>query len=318
MGKLYLILFLSMACFGLETLKPLYSLKATGGVQSIVSKDKLLYAGTDNGTIDIFNLSNKKKINTIKLPKIKNFTGENINTKIYSLDLFENTLLITSEGEGGYRDIYIYKDKKLERIIDAKSKLITQKANFVSKEQIILAFLSNQIALYDLKSKKYLYTKQLSMSSFSHFMISEDKTKIVSTDESGIVRIVDIKTGKVIKQLPALNLDKVYQVDYKSGVVLTAGQDRKAVVYTNSGSSYRLDFNFLLYSCALNPKGTRGAIAYNEQNEVLVFDILTKKYLYNLIGQDATMTQILFINDKELIVTSDSEKINYFKLGEKK
>lgn len=317
MNKFYLILLIGISCFGIETIKPFKSFEATGGVQTIVYKDKILYAGTDNGTIDMINLSSKKKINTIKIPKIKDFTGESINAKVYSIDLFDNTLLIISQGENGFRNIYTYKDNKLEQVINVNSKLLIQKANFVTKDLILFGLLSNQIGLYDIKNKKQIYLTQLSLSSFSHFMMSEDKMSFISTDESGVVRVVDTKSGRVIKKLPVANLDKVYQVDYKNGVVITAGQDRKSVVYKNNGY-YSLDFNFLLYSCGLSPKGDFGAIAYNEKNEVLVFDVDNKKYLYNLVGQDGTLTQILFISQNELIVTSDSQKINYFKLGVRK
>jgi len=79
-----------------------------------------------------------------------------------------------------------------------------------------------------------------------------------------------------------------------------------------------LNFDFLLYSCALSKDSKRGAIAYNEKNEVLIFDTTTRKYLYNLTGQEATITQILFAKTNELFVSSDSKKINYFKLGETK
>ena len=83
-------------------------------------------------------------------------------------------------------------------------------------------------------------------------------------------------------------------------------------------SSYYLQFDFLLYSCALSPSANIGAIAYNEQNDILIFDITTKSYLYNLTGQNATLTQILFIDENKLFASSDSEEINYFILGEKK
>ena len=51
--------------------------------------------------------------------------------------------------------------------------------------------------------------------------------------------------------------------------------------------------------------------------KVLIFDTTSKKYLYNLIGQEATMTQILFGSENELFVSSESKKINYFKIGKK-
>ena len=312
MLKLILTFLLSLNLFAVQKMQPTFSFKATGTVQSMVFENDLLYAGTDNGTVEIFQLKTKQKIKTIKIPDIKDFMGDTIAAKIYSIDKIDNKILIASQGMKGYRNIFIYENNTLNKIIGIDKKYFFQKATFVSKNQIIFGLLSNQIGLYDIDKKKVQYLIQISPSSFSHFMISEDKKTLATTDESGIVRILDIQSGRVIQELKALNLDRVYQLDYKKGIILTAGQDRKAVVY-NGFSPYHMEFNFLLYSCGLSPKAKLGAIAYNEQNEVLIFNINNQRKLFNLTGQKATLTQILFINENELFVSSDDPNINYFK-----
>ena len=40
-----------------------------------------------------------------------------------------------------------------------------------------------------------------------------------------------MKVGKVIKVLAGHNLDKVFKVDIKQNKLITAGQDRRCVVY---------------------------------------------------------------------------------------
>ena len=313
MAKLFLTLLLSLNLFAIQNLQPTTSFKATGTVQSMVYEDGLLYAGTDNGTVEIFELKTNKKVKTIKIPDIKDFMGDTIPAKIYAVDKLNNKILIASQGMKGYRNIFIYENEKLEKVIGIDKKYFFQRAAFVSKKQIVFGLLSNQIGLYDIVKKELLYLTQISPSSFSHFKVSEDKKTLATTDESGIVRVLDIQSGRVIEELEALNLDRVYQLDYKQGVILTAGQDRKAVVY-NGLTPYKMEFNFLLYSCGLSPKAKLGAIAHNEQNEVLVFNINTQKKLFNLIGQKATLTQILFINENEVFVSSDDPNITYFKL----
>lgn len=313
MAKKLLILLFAINLFAIENITPDKIYKATGTVQSIIVNEDKLYAGTDNGTVEIFNINSTQKIKTIKLPDIKDFMGDTIASKIYSIDLLEDKILIVSQGMKGYRNIFIYENDKLNKIIDINKKFFVQKASFVSNTKIVFGLLSNQIGVYNYKTKKLDYLIQISPSSFSHFMIDEDKKTIATTDESGIVRVVDIKSGQVIKQPKALNLDKVYQLDFKKGIILTAGQDRKSVVYKDY-SSYSFDFDFLLYSCGLSPDAKLGAVAHNEKNEVLVFDIVSKKNLYNLKGQKATLTQILFKNEKEIFTSCDDPNINYFKL----
>lgn len=310
--KLLFVSLLIGNLFALETLIPTKIFHSSGTVQSIAFLDNKLYAGTSNGTVEIFNKETTKKIQEIKLPDIKDFMGDTISAKIYSIDLFQNRILIVSQGMKGYRNIYLYENKKLTKLIGIEKKYYVQKAAFISKDEIVFALLSNQIGVYNIVTGKLRYLIQVGLSSFSDFALSEDKKTLATTDESGVVRVMDIASGQVIRQPKALNLDKVYQLDYKKGIILTAGQDRKAVIYKDVGSSV-LKYDFLLYSCGLSPSAKLGAIAYNEQNDVLVVDLYTHDELYKLSGQKATLTQILFLNDNELFTSSDDSSINYFK-----
>ncbi len=314
MSKLFLSFFiLVVSSFALEEVSPTYSLKATGAVQGIVYKDELLYAGTANGTVEIFDTKEKKIIKTINLPKIKDFMGDTIPAKVYSIDLIEDKILIVTQGMKGYRNLWIYENEELKKLIGIEKKFFIQKASFVSDTRVVFALLSNQLGIFDIERNEVTVLTQVSQSSFSHFALNENRSKLITTDESGVIRVLKTSDLVVEKRLKALNLDRVYQLDFKKGKVLTAGQDRKAVFY-DSFSSYALNFDFLLYSCALSKNAKYGAIAYNEENEILVFNTSSKKYLYKLIGQDATLTQILFISDKEIFASSDSQTINFWRL----
>ena len=298
--------------FAIENLTPNKIYKSSGTVQSIKYNDNKLYAGTSNGTVEVFDINSGEKLQEIKLPDIKDFMGDEIPAKIYSIDFLEGKILIVSQGMKGYRNIFLYENDKIKKLIGIDKKYFVQKASFISDKKILFGLLSNQLGVYNFADKKLEYLIQVSASSFADFALSEDKKTIVTTDESGIVRKIRVEDGQVFGENKNKNLDKVYQIDYKNEVILTAGQDRQAVVYKNF-TDYSMNFDFLLYSCGLSPNAKLGAIAYNEQNEVLVFDVNTKEKLYNLVGQKATLTQILFINDNEVFVSSDDANINYFK-----
>lgn len=319
MLRLFLItvlLVVSSLCSNLDDLKskePTYSLKASGTVQEMVYKNSLLYVGTGNGTVEVFDTKTKQLVKTISIPNIVDFMGDEIASKIYSIDLIEDKILLVSQGMKGYRNLWVYENESLKKLISIDKKFFIQKASFVSSSKIVFALLSNQIGLYDIDKNEVTVLTQISQSSFSHFKINENKTKIATTDESGIVRILNTQDLMVVNTLKSKNLDRVYQVDFKKGKILTAGQDRKAVFY-DSFSSYSLDFDFLLYSSALSDDAKLGAIAYNEQNEILIFDTNSKKYLHKLTGQDATLTQILFVSKQGVFASSDSQTINYWSL----
>ena len=236
--------------------KPDLQLEADAAVIDIVYNDNKLYVSTIASVVNIFDLKSNKKIETIKLPKIKDFMGDKVDAKVYSIDALNSKLLILSQAEHGYRSIYIYENDKLTQIISPKMKLSIAKAKFIDSDTIIMALLSNDIISYDIKKKKQNWTIQASQSKFSNFVLNEAKTEVVVCDESGDLHILNINDGKILKTLSGQNLDNVFQVDYKNGIIATAGQDRRAVIYnTKFNSAYYKTANFLIYSVGLSPSG---------------------------------------------------------------
>jgi hypothetical protein len=298
-----------------KDLIPNYSLTASGGVTDLVLKNEHLYVATAASSVDIFDLKTKEKIDSIKVPKIKDFMNESIDARVYSIDILGNDLLILSQGENGGRNIDIYKDGKLNKIIEDKDRLFIAYAKFIDENHIIYALLSNQIYIYDIKNKKIINETQISQSKFSNFKLNEDKTKLVVADESGILTMVNTKDLSQIKKFDTLNLDNIFQVDIKNDIIITAGQDRRCAIYnSDKKNSYYKEASFLIYSAALSPSAKLGSFASDEENNVTVFNINTKENLYKLTQNRSTLTNILFINENEIFVSSDDKKINYYKI----
>lgn len=299
-----------------KDLEPNFSLIASGSVTDIVLKDEKLYASTTASALDIFDIKTKEKIDVIKIPKIKDFTGDSIDSKIYCVDILRDNILLLSQGEKGGRNINIYKNKQFEKIIDDKDGLFIAWAKFLDENHIIYALLSNQIFTYDIKNKKIINEIQISQSKFSNFSLSEDKSKIIVADESGILTILDTKNLNILKIFKDQNLDNVFQIDIKNGLIITAGQDRKVAIYSlDEKVKYSKNSSFLVYSVGLSPSAKIGAFSSDEDNNVTVFNINSKENLYKLTNNKSTLTNILFINENEVFVSSDDKKINYYKLN---
>lgn len=313
---IYLIIFIFLALnTNAKDLSANYSLIASSAVTDLVLKDEKLYASTTASSVDIFNISNHEKIESIKLPKIKDFIGDDIDSKVYSIDVLEEKILILFQGEKGGRNISIYKNGNFDSIIEDKDKLFIARAKFIDENHIIYALLSNQIYLYDLKNKKVLKEIQISQSKFSNFVLTQDKSKIIVCDESGILTMIDSKSFEIIKTFENQNLDNVFQVDTKNGIIITAGQDRRsAIFYMNSKNAYYKEFSFIIYSAGLSPSGNLAGVASDEDNNVTIFNTKTKEDLYKLTQNKSTLTNILFINENEIFVSSDDKKINYYKI----
>ena len=312
---LFFILNLSILNINAKDLTPTSSLLASGGVIDLVLNNDKLYASTAASSVDIFDIKTQEKIDSIKMPKIKDFLGDIIDSKIYSVDVLENNILILSQGEQGGRNLDIYKDGKFENIIKDTERQFIARAKFLDENHIIYALLSNQIYLYDIKNKKILKEIQISQSKFSSFRLTQDKSKLVVCDESGVISMLDSKSFDILKTFRYQNLDNVFQVDIKDNLILTAGQDRRAAVYNlDTNKAYYKEYSFLIYAAALSPSTKLAAVASDEENNVTIFDTSSQANLYKLTENKATLSNILFLNENEIFVTSDDKQINYYKI----
>ena len=308
--KLFFI-FLFISSLEAKSIESNYHFSLDAGVTDMIRYKEKLYLSTQEGTLFSFDISSKKLKTLVKMSKIKDFVGDVMDSKIYSLDIVEDKILILAQGFKGARHLLIYENQQLRTVLSDQKHLFISQAKFINKNLIIFASLANEIYLYNIASKKTLYIKQISASKFSHFVLNEKKDEIIIADESGDLKVHNSFTGSFIKIYEKQNLDNVFQVDIKNNVILTAGQDRRAVVY-NQGKTFYKKVNFLIYACALSPSGNLAAIAHDEENNVLIFNTKTKKELFELKGNKMLLNHILFINEKELFISNDGKTINYY------
>ena len=313
--SLYILIFVLLSQIVLG-IKPKFSITAKGNVTDLIYENNKLYVSTDNALICIYSTLSQKLLNTVKLPDIKDFTGDNVAPKVYDIDKLknENAILSVSQGIHGFSNVFIYKNGKLSKILsDTKNKLMIKKVKFVSQNKILLGLLSNEIILYDLLTKEQIYRKQISAYTFSDIVLNEDKTKLVTADESGIIHLIDVKTGKAISEFSGNNVDNVYQIDYKKNIVVCGGQDRRFSVYNISNhKSYYLQSDFLIYSVGLSPSGKVAGYSCNEQNDIQIVNTLSKIKLQKLQAHESTITKILFLSDNKLFTSAEETKIYYW------
>lgn len=316
MTRYIVTLFITLFSVNLVAKPPEFSLTASGGVYDFVVDVNILYAATDKGIVDIFNIQTKKRINQIKLPKIHDFAGDLIAPKIFSIDLLQSSkqLLLTVQGEGGFSDIYLVVGSNIQKIISAKtSKLLAKRAVFFNKNTIVIGLMSNEIELYRFTDRKQLYRIHYSTSSLSDFILINNRTNIVTCDEAGKLRLIDTKTGNKLKEFSGQNVDNIYKTAYANNTYITAGQDRRVAVYKPSGNYY-LSADFLVYAVGISPLGKLAAYSATALNEIQVFDTNSKQKIQKLVGQQSTLTKIFFRNEKQLITSSEDPKILFWNL----
>lgn len=312
--KIFTILLLAVSLlFSQNIKKPLSSFKASGSIVDMVYKNGTLYCATAVGSVDIFDYKSKKLIKKIELGKITDFMGDKIDSKVYSVDVLENKILILSQDEQGFRRVHIHQNDKTTLIIDASKALTISKAKFLNTNTILLGLLSNELLSYDIKSGKINAQVQISQAKFSDFALNESKSEVVVADESGDLNIYSTKDLKRTKALLSGNLDNVFQVDYKNSMIATAGQDRKMFIYMlKQNSSYFIASGFLIYSVGMSPNGSYAAYSSDEENNVKVINTQTKTSVGIFGGNAMTITKILFIDENEFLVGSDDKIINLY------
>ena len=315
MSKIILFFMIITSLFSSNIIKPDLQLEADAAVRDIVNDKEKLYVSTIGGIVNIFDLKTYKKIKTIELPKIKDFMGDSVKAKVYSVDILNSKLLILSQAEHGYRTVYLYEKNKLRQIISIEKKLSIAKAKFIDSNTIVLALLSNDIISYDIQKEKQNWTAQASQSKFSNFVLNKDKTQVVVCDESGNLHILDINDGKTLKTLSGENLDNIFQVDYKNNIIATAGKDRRTVIYDMKfNSAYYKTAKFFIYSVGLSPSGKIAGYASDENNNVTLFKTATKSKIGVFGGNAMTITNILFLNENDFFISSDNKIINFYRL----
>lgn len=312
----FLIFSLLLLSFLLASPKPSHTFQASGNVVSLHLFENHLYAATDAGVVDIFDLKENRLLESLALPPIHSFFDDSFPPKIFGIDTLEgNRLLILSEDSDGGRALFIAQGGKLERLFSAQDKLSIKEARFITPEMILLAMTSNEFALYDLSTRAFRYRVQLSTSTFSDIALSESRQEFIATSESGEIALLRSSDGVTLRTLSRFHKDNVYQLALASGTILSAGQDRKVGITTLAkGAVDSLEANFLIYAVGISPAGRIGAYMKNEESDIEVFEIASKRVLATLQGHQATLNAILFLNEKELISSADERQILRWRL----
>ena len=297
-------------------LQPAYVYKTTKGLATdIVYVKNRLYVASDIGGVDIFNTKTKKEIKHLQLSKIKDFMGDDIDSKIFTIDMYKGVLLLLSQDNGGYSRIHFYENNSLHQVISQADKLNIIKAKFIDQENVLLALISNDIISYNIKTKKINWDTQASMSKFSNFALNNKRDEVAVADESGEVHIISVKNGKILKTLTGQNVDNLFSIDFKNNVVVTGGQDRRVGVYNLKHSdAYYKSAKFFVYGVGLSPSGGIGAYSCDMDNNVEIFNTQTRVILGKYKGTRKVVNSIYFVNEKEFFVVSNSVSVMYYKL----
>jgi WD40 repeat protein len=243
-------------------------------------------------------------------------TGEYVPTRVHSVDRFQGRTLFVTSGISAYRNVWIDDGKVLKKIIDEKKHMMPKRAYFTSDGKIVFGTFGSDVSLYDDKENYQLYHIHISESTMGGMVLSQDKKKMIVSDESGTVRVLDVKSSKVEKVYASEHVDNIYRVAYSNGIIITAGQDRRVGVYSENKKPYHIKSDFLVYSVGLSPSGNTGIYSSGENHDLQLFNTANGQKKDILTGHFATPNKIMFINETSLISTGDENRIFFWKIDE--
>jgi len=316
--RLFLLFILTYSSLISKELTPAFTMKSRGLVSDFVLDDFKLYVANDEGSVEIFDIQQRKKVDEIFIMANKTVTGDWVNAKILSVDRFEGKTLIVSSGENGYRNVWLHDGMNLKQLISSKKKLAVKEARFLDTKNFVFGTLGYDMISYTLNDNYATSHQHIEESAFSDLVMSEDKKSMVTASESGQVMLLESSSGKILEKFKPQNLDNIYKLAYKNGTIITAGQDRRVGVYPKGGTPYYLKSDFLVYAVGLSPSGKLGVYSRNEASDLQLFDVQTKKKLHLLKGQDSIPSTIKFFDEDGFFSAGYGNTIYYWYLKDYK
>jgi len=314
MKNILLILVLFFTIISAKEIGPYKYVKASEAVTDFVKVGNLLIIGTEEGIIDIYDLEKDELIDQIKLPKVKNIFGNDIRSLITSVDYYQGKIIFIKRLLSGYHELYLYENKKLTKLLDESRYFSLKKVKFVNEQSVIIAFMSNEIMLYDLKNRKIVYKKLYNLASLSDIVLDEKREYIFTSDETPQISKIDILTGKVVQKFFKANKRDIFSIDYKNGKLLSGGKDRRVILYQTPEKYTMTKGDFFIYDVALNPDATKAAFVKNEENDISVIDTASMEEIMLLKGHDQTIIKIDFHTSNELISADEDDRLMFWRL----
>ncbi|ANE36169.1 nitrate reductase accessory protein [Campylobacter iguaniorum] len=168
-----------------------------------------LFIGTDNSQLLSYDLINKNLNKVLKVPNISTTIEENIGSRISAIDIRDGKIAIIYETDNRQRRIGIFENNKLS-YLDVEEGL--KELFFIDDNTLLVVGLSSELYYLDLKTFKLSFQTKLTYSSWigdSEYLA--DRNVLVAVSEGGVVIYYDLKTKKIIKELP-IQKDILYSV----------------------------------------------------------------------------------------------------------
>ncbi len=315
MKKLLVFLFFIVASVAGE-IKPLQQTSIKAAVLDMVLANEKIYIATDASEVVVMD-RNLSVLERIKVRKIKDFMGALNDADIYSVDVIGNKILYLAQAEDGYAELYIYQNGKSEKVLDKSAMLYAKAAKFVDERHAIIALMSDEVVLYDLKAKKVVKKVKAGEYFYSCMAIDSARKYVAVGDEGGEVIVVDTKSLHRVKLFKDVNKDKILSISINKNLIAAGSRaDKTLALYDLDGSKPKTYKNpdFFIYVVGLSPDNRYVVFGDNEKYILKVATTDSLDVQYQLIGHKNLINVVRFLDTKTLLTGSETGEIIKWRL----
>ncbi len=288
-------------------------IQTSASISDMVVREGKIYVATDGAGVEILETHLFKKVGRIVLPLITKGEGKSFFPKVYSVDHYQKSTVMVTESGGDFRNVYVAREGKIRKIIDTTWGFLIKKVRFIDQDHVLLGLSGDTMVLMDITKNTLVYHSQAGGGVLRDMALSPSKSLVAIADEGGEITMLDVHTGRHVKTLRGINVDNINRIDYQKNTIISAGQDRRVGLYRAQGSYY-LERDFFVYAVGLSPSSLRGVYTNGTENDLEVFDTMTKRPIAALHGGGVILDTLIFLDEHRLIGAGEENKIYYWRL----
>ncbi len=315
MKHLFTLLLLFLLTAYCRDIYPVMEFRVSGIVSDFAVGDGKLYVGTRRGVVDVFDIKEGKLLYQIPLDPVKSDREGIVPASVLSIDLHNGSLAILSIGEDGFRDIWIYRDFLLKKVVGKSGKLFAKEVRFLEDGDLVVGTFGSKVARYSVKEGYRIFNLKASESTMGDMVVVEGGEKLIFSDEAGAIRLIDAKSGKILEEIPSRHLDKVHHLAFAKGTLVSGGHDRKVGVYTKDKKPYYLKSDFPVFCVGISPDGTIGLYSSGDDQAIQLFDIESGRMGERLVGHRSMINRIKFISDRIFLSSERGPRVLLWHIG---
>lgn len=325
MKKLFLCFIFAMSALfsaDLAQLNFAHKITAKDSINYISTHKNTLYISTNSGEVEIYDLQTRKKVDSIKLPNITDLWGKSSAPRVFNTHTKDGkSLVIVSQDTADKSNLFIHKNGKgknggLQKIDLGEKSGIIKNAFFVSDDEILLSISSFEIIRYNVARGEVVWSLKPTFLEainevFTDLRIEGDLA--ISTTEGGTIYLIDLANGEVKRILKGANFDYIYMLGVAKNVALTAGRDKICGVYNlTNGDFKRIKAEFIIYAVAISGDSSRGAMSYNENGDILIFNTQSLAKIALLTGGNAPTSQVIFMDNSKVLAAFGNDSVLFW------